>query len=181
VLFAEFLRDVEIQKKVPASEQKQKTESKKEVKVYDFAGESVTVNAVGSISDNSISSGSSKKLLEDGRVSPASSLGSSSTSTSSSLVSNNIIDVADSPLGHRSQGTKRRGGISFLSGDPSKIGLAGANGKKGGGGIQAVLNALKAKKQKMGTLEKSRLDWQSFKKTEGIEEELQTQVKSKDG
>lgn len=49
-----------------------------------------------------------------------------------------------------------------------------------GGGIGAVLGQL-GKKNKIGTLEKSKLDWNSFKSEEGIDEEIQTHNKGKDG
>lgn len=54
--------------------------------------------------------------------------------------------------------------------------------KKPGGlsGIGGVLSQL-GKKQKISTLEKSKLDWDRFKKDENIEEELQTYNKGKDG
>ncbi|XP_056634800.1 craniofacial development protein 1 [Diorhabda sublineata] len=47
-------------------------------------------------------------------------------------------------------------------------------------GISNVLNQL-TKKQKISTLEKTKLDWDSYKKDNNIEEELQTFNKGKDG
>lgn len=47
-------------------------------------------------------------------------------------------------------------------------------------GIGSVLDQL-GKKKKISTLEKSKLDWDRFKKEEDIEEELQTHNKGKDG
>lgn len=49
-----------------------------------------------------------------------------------------------------------------------------------GGGLSSVLGQL-GKKNKISTLEKTKLDWNSFKKNEGIDEELQTFNKGKDG
>lgn len=43
--------------------------------------------------------------------------------------------------------------------------------KRPGGGLGGLLDKIN-KKPKMGTLEKSRLDWDTFKKKEGIEDEL---------
>ncbi|XP_023177769.2 craniofacial development protein 1 isoform X2 [Drosophila hydei] len=54
-----------------------------------------------------------------------------------------------------------------------------ANGG-GAGGLGSLLNQL-GKKKKMSVLEKSQLDWKSFKSDEGIDEELQTHNKGKDG
>lgn len=48
------------------------------------------------------------------------------------------------------------------------------------GGIGSVLNQL-GKKPKISTLEKSKLDWDRFKKEENIEEELASYNKGKDG
>lgn len=55
-------------------------------------------------------------------------------------------------------------------------------GKKNGSlsGIGGVLSQL-GKKQKISTLEKTKLDWDKFKQEENIEEELQTYNKGKDG
>lgn len=52
--------------------------------------------------------------------------------------------------------------------------------KKSGGGLGNVLGKI-GKKQKISTLEKSKLDWNNFKKKEGIEDELQIHNRGKDG
>ncbi|XP_066257628.1 craniofacial development protein 1 isoform X2 [Euwallacea similis] len=59
---------------------------------------------------------------------------------------------------------------------------AKAPAKKSGslGGIGSVLSQL-GKKQKISTLEKSKLDWDRFKKEEDIEEELEMHNKGKNG
>ncbi|XP_037811531.1 craniofacial development protein 1 [Lucilia sericata] len=49
-----------------------------------------------------------------------------------------------------------------------------------GGGLGSILNQL-GKKKKLSVLEKSQMDWKSFKQTEGIDEQLQTFNKGKDG
>uniref|UniRef100_A0A182P593 Craniofacial development protein 1 n=1 Tax=Anopheles epiroticus TaxID=199890 RepID=A0A182P593_9DIPT len=56
----------------------------------------------------------------------------------------------------------------------------GIPARSASGGLGAVLNQL-GKKNKLSTLEKTKLDWTSFKRQEGIEEELQTHNKGKDG
>ncbi|KAG9327991.1 hypothetical protein JZ751_017005 [Albula glossodonta] len=48
-------------------------------------------------------------------------------------------------------------------------------------GLGSVLNRISGKKQKMSTLEKSRLDWDTFKTEEGIGDELATHNRGKDG
>ncbi|XP_050075333.1 craniofacial development protein 1 [Anopheles maculipalpis] len=48
------------------------------------------------------------------------------------------------------------------------------------GGLGSVLSQI-SKKTQLSTLEKTKLDWNSFKRSQGIEEELQTHNKGKDG
>ena len=57
-----------------------------------------------------------------------------------------------------------------MRGDPSTQGSG--SGFQRSGGISSLLGKIGAKKQKMSTLEKSKLDWESFKEEEGIGEEL---------
>ncbi|KAJ8335602.1 hypothetical protein SKAU_G00389440 [Synaphobranchus kaupii] len=45
----------------------------------------------------------------------------------------------------------------------------------------SILTQLSGKKQKMSTLEKSRLDWDTFKDQEGIVDELATHNRGKEG
>lgn len=50
----------------------------------------------------------------------------------------------------------------------------------GGGGLSSVLGKI-GKKSTLSVLEKSKIDWSGFKQNEGIEEELQTHNKGRDG
>lgn len=50
----------------------------------------------------------------------------------------------------------------------------------GGGGLSTLLGQI-GKKSKISTLEKTKLDWNTFKRNEGIDEQLQTHNKGKDG
>lgn len=52
--------------------------------------------------------------------------------------------------------------------------------RRSAGGLSSVLGQI-GKKNKLSILEKSKLDWNSFKKEEGIEADLQTHNKGKDG
>lgn len=52
--------------------------------------------------------------------------------------------------------------------------------RAGLGGISSVLGQI-GKKAKISTLEKSKLDWDNFKKQENIEEEINTHNRGKDG
>lgn len=47
--------------------------------------------------------------------------------------------------------------------------------------MAGIAGLLDSKKQKLTTLEKTKLDWNSFKASEGIDEELEKHKKSKDG
>ncbi|KAM8714556.1 hypothetical protein ACLKA7_014646 [Drosophila subpalustris] len=72
------------------------------------------------------------------------------------------VSVKTKPLGGAFSATKRP-----------------ANGG-GSGGLGSLLNQL-GKKKKMSVLEKSQQDWKTFKNDEGIDEELRTHNKGKDG
>ncbi|XP_075541773.1 craniofacial development protein 1-like [Dermacentor variabilis] len=49
------------------------------------------------------------------------------------------------------------------------------------GGVVSVLGRLMNKKQRISTLEESKLDWDSFKQSEGIAEDLRNHNRGKDG
>lgn len=59
--------------------------------------------------------------------------------------------------------------------------FAGVGGIKRAGGLSSLVGLLDSKKQKLTTLEKTKLDWNNFKSDEGIDEELEKHKKSKDG
>uniref|UniRef100_A0A8D8G8B1 Craniofacial development protein 1 n=2 Tax=Culex pipiens TaxID=7175 RepID=A0A8D8G8B1_CULPI len=68
------------------------------------------------------------------------------------------------------------GALSSNGGGPKPA----LGGRSSGGGLGAVLGQL-GKKNKLSVLEKTQLDWKSFKRNEGIEEELQTHNRGRDG
>lgn len=79
-----------------------------------------------------------------------------------------------------SESQKGIGSSSILSPGGSNL-LPGLGQKRPAvGGLGSVLNKIN-KKNKMGTLEKSKIDWESFKKKEGIEEDLKIHNKGKQG
>ncbi|XP_053127189.1 craniofacial development protein 1 isoform X2 [Hemicordylus capensis] len=55
------------------------------------------------------------------------------------------------------------------------------SGVKRPSGMSSLLGKIGAKKQKLSTLEKSKLDWETFKEEEGIGEELATHNRGKEG
>ncbi|KAM5263300.1 craniofacial development protein 1 isoform 3-T3 [Ctenodactylus gundi] len=59
--------------------------------------------------------------------------------------------------------------------------LPAGSGLKRSSGMNSLLGKIGAKKQKMSTLEKSKLDWESFKEEEGIGEELAAHNRGKAG
>ncbi|KAM7396114.1 hypothetical protein PAMP_019182 [Pampus punctatissimus] len=58
--------------------------------------------------------------------------------------------------------------------------LPGPRGKRQTG-MSSILNRIGGKKQKMSTLEKSKMDWDAFKSEEGISEELAIHNRGKEG
>lgn len=58
--------------------------------------------------------------------------------------------------------------------------IASFNRRSGGSGLNSVLGQI-GKKNKLSILEKTKLDWSGFKRNEGIDEELQTHNKGRDG
>ncbi|ELU03236.1 hypothetical protein CAPTEDRAFT_227027 [Capitella teleta] len=67
-----------------------------------------------------------------------------------------------------------------VSDDSSSSGSSGTGVKRPAGGLGSLLGKI-GKKPKIGTLEKSKLDWESFKSKEGISEELQIHNRGKSG
>ncbi|KAK8740445.1 hypothetical protein OTU49_002912 [Cherax quadricarinatus] len=65
--------------------------------------------------------------------------------------------------------------------DGSKSTTPGSGVPKRPSGMSSIVGFLDSKKQKLTTLEKTKLDWNSFKSQEGLEEELEKHKKSKDG
>ncbi|XP_061231818.1 craniofacial development protein 1 [Neopsephotus bourkii] len=59
--------------------------------------------------------------------------------------------------------------------------LPTVSGMKRPSGMSSLLGKIGSKKQKMSTLEKSKLDWENFKEEEGIVEELAIHNRGKDG
>ncbi|KFV66378.1 Craniofacial development protein 1, partial [Dryobates pubescens] len=59
--------------------------------------------------------------------------------------------------------------------------LPTGSGVKRPSGMSSLLGKINSKKQKMSTLEKSKLDWENFKEEEGIVEELAIHNRGKDG
>nr|XP_048293169.1 craniofacial development protein 1 [Myodes glareolus] len=59
--------------------------------------------------------------------------------------------------------------------------LPAGSGIKRPSGMSSLLGKIGAKKQKMSTLEKSKLDWENFKEEEGIGEELAIHNRGKEG
>ncbi|XP_062968251.1 craniofacial development protein 1 [Cynocephalus volans] len=76
------------------------------------------------------------------------------------------------------QNEKERPQANVPSALPS---LPAGSGLKRSSGMSSLLGKIGAKKQKMSTLEKSKLDWESFKEEEGIGEELAIHNRGKEG
>ncbi|CAL4073233.1 unnamed protein product, partial [Meganyctiphanes norvegica] len=66
-------------------------------------------------------------------------------------------------------------------GSDSKCPSDGTGSNKRPAGLSSIMGLLESKKQKLSVLDKTKLDWNSFKSNLGIEEELESHKKSKDG
>jgi len=62
---------------------------------------------------------------------------------------------------------------------PSPLPTLGA--RRSGSGLAGLMSQLKGKGTKLSTLEKSKMDWQNFKSKEGIDEEITTHNRGKQG
>lgn len=80
----------------------------------------------------------------------------------------------------KTQADKRTGKLALTTSNGNAGPAKPLGGRPAGGGLGAVLSQI-GKKNKLSTLEKTKLDWNSFKRNQGIEEELQTHNKGKDG
>ena len=54
-------------------------------------------------------------------------------------------------------------------------------GQKRPGGLGSIMGVISGKTPKMGTLDKSKMDWNKFVNEEGIKEDLQSHNRGKDG
>jgi len=165
----------------PIKEKETKKEDvKKVVKNYEFAGEKVSTSPPDSAKPSSSGPSYTWNDREPSENSGITRFGGQRITTNEDDFENHkqidlLIDEEGNPL----PPPIKRGGLSYLSGEAEQIGLTGYSGR---GGLSNFLACLKnSKRQKLGTLEKSRMDWESFKRDAGIEEELQTQIKSKTG
>lgn len=167
-MLTDFLTDVETTQAKRRQEKETgfKTPTEKIVtKVYDFAGERVQVQEKVKIEQHTKHKGVSTSL---------------NGTTTANTESNNGSESGNSEEGDTPKRTKKYR-VSFLSGNPSDIGLGGGKGVSAKEGLSNVLNALQAKKKKIGTLEKSKLDWEAYKQDQNIHEEMSIHNRSKNG
>ncbi|XP_075932115.1 craniofacial development protein 1 isoform X1 [Anarhichas minor] len=64
---------------------------------------------------------------------------------------------------------------------PGQPALPGTSSAKRPAGVSSILGRMGSKKQKMSTLEKSKMDWDAFKSEEGITEELAIHNRGREG
>ena len=103
------------------------------------------------------------------------------TSTQEKVKVTQIVQFAGEEVKIEKEVPANSAEAQLLSNKPMSSNAATKGRTRGGlSGIASVLNRL-GKKQKISTLEKSKLDWDKFKKEENIEAELQTYNKGKDG
>uniref|UniRef100_A0A8D1TAQ9 Craniofacial development protein 1 n=2 Tax=Sus scrofa TaxID=9823 RepID=A0A8D1TAQ9_PIG len=185
-LWASFLNDVGPKSKVPPSthvkkgeeteetssskllvkaedlEKPKETEKVKITKVFDFAGEEV--RAVPKAYGSSWATGQIRAVA----LFPLCHNG----------VTKEVDATSKEAKSFFKQNEKEKPQANVPSALPS---LAAGSGLKRSGGMSSLLGKIGAKKQKMSTLEKSKLDWESFKEEEGIGEELAIHNRGKEG
>ncbi|XP_044049640.1 craniofacial development protein 1 isoform X1 [Siniperca chuatsi] len=82
----------------------------------------------------------------------------------------------------KSQNTKQEeNGDDEKRSSPSRPPLPGPSSAKRPAGMTSILSRIGGKKQKMSTLEKSKMDWDAFKSEEGITEELAIHNRGREG
>ena len=59
--------------------------------------------------------------------------------------------------------------------------VAKVSGQKRPGGLSSIMGVISGKAPKMGTLDKSKMDWNKFVTEEGIKEDLESHNRGKDG
>ncbi|XP_076469951.1 craniofacial development protein 1-like [Babylonia areolata] len=129
-------------------------------KVFDFAGEEIKITKeVAADSKEAKAELKKREQLEQHKAAPTPT--PTTPKPTSSLLTTNS---SPSP--------------SSLSAGPGLLGVKRPT--PGAGGLGNVLSKI-GKKQKMGTLEKSKMDWEAFKQKEGINEDLKIHNKGKDG
>jgi len=149
-------------------------------KVYDFAGERVEVQERVRVAPEDSETRSSTSSSISSVAGSSNSLEGNSQkingSSGSSVFLNGIAPIPNKPP------PPKRIRVSFLSGDPADIGLVpdkkNTSAKEG---LANVLNAMRARNKKLGTLDKSKLDWEAYKRDQGLQEELESHTKSKHG
>ncbi|CAI9737370.1 Hypothetical predicted protein [Octopus vulgaris] len=127
-------------------------------KVYDFAGEKVEISK--EVAANS-KEAKEDSLLKSVREGPCDGLSPPDSSASKSSNPTTLSSSSSSSLFSGKRPGSDRGG-----------------GGGGGGGLGNILNKI-TKKNKLTTLEKSKLDWDTYKQREGIESELTQHNRSK--
>lgn len=91
-----------------------------------------------------------------------------------------VVKAATSPSSSSSSSAKENQEQPAKVASPRAFGAAKRAANGVGAGLGSLLNQL-GKKKKMSVLEKSQLDWKTFKNDEGIDEDLRTHNKGKDG
>lgn len=94
-----------------------------------------------------------------------------------------VVTVSEEPKESSSEQSSVVSGSSTAQKPTKAAPIASFNRRSGGsssGGLSSVLGQI-GKKNKLSILEKTKLDWTGFKRNEGIDEEIQTHNKGRDG
>ncbi|XP_061769107.1 craniofacial development protein 1 [Nerophis ophidion] len=91
-----------------------------------------------------------------------------------------LADSKEAKMHLKRQVTEEERTDEDIPASPTQSGGPGPSTKRPAG-ISSVLNRFGGKKQKLSTLEKSKMDWDAFKSEEGITEELAIHNRGRDG
>ncbi|RXG69409.1 Craniofacial development protein 1 [Armadillidium vulgare] len=98
----------------------------------------------------------------------------SSSSSSSTELSNKVEEEVDADSAEAKEAAQ-------ISESKSTTNKNQSLGIKRPLGLSSVVSLLDSKKKKLTTLEKTKIDWLNYKTSEGIQDEMQNHLKSKDG
>lgn len=184
-LWADFLTSVDEEKEKRKKGQ-ERTVEKVVMKVVDFAGEKISVQEKVKVS---VSSNANNEITNNSQDAPSSSISTVALSDVSTNASSSTTTRVDDEPGPSSAMAETNGltkpkpsrwGISILGNDPKTIGLNDLDKTGLSGLLKAFQNKKAAAAKRIGTLEKSKLDWEQYKRNQGLEEELTHHNKSRD-
>lgn len=184
-VWADFLADTKEKKEEPVPKPKKKSWSAllgnakpKSVPVSHTPISSATANT----SSSSSSSAASSSTLPSGTVAPRIALPvKKPLETPATVKITKIFEFAGEEVRVEEEVAADSTEAAIAAAQKSSAAASGVGVPvKRSSGLAGLVSSLGEKKQKLSTLEKTKLDWKSYKQQEGIEDELVLHTKSKD-